>query len=217
LVIELVCIMDYGLEPAERINIDPVPGLRRRVPAESPDVNTGASETALFDYRRSTVVKYPVSEDAKSVSLPMTSSLPEIDLYRIVREQIEHEDSLISERLSWFMTSQSFLFTGYAISLTARIEVRTPWHAAQQALVFVIPVIAICTAFLFWLAILVGIGVMRRLRKFLNSRMSEVVANTLPPIQTIGGRLALALAGPVILPPLFIATWAILAVRTAVG
>jgi hypothetical protein len=158
-----------------------------------------------------------VSEDIRPTHTPMTPALPEIDLYRIVREQIEHEDSLISERLSWFMTSQSFLFTGYAISLTAHIEVRTPWHAAQQALVFIIPVIAICTAFLFWLAILVGIGVMRRLRRFLNSRMSEALKNALPPVQTTGVRLALALSGPVILPPLFISTWAILAVRTAVG
>jgi hypothetical protein len=158
-----------------------------------------------------------VSEDAKSDSAAMTPLLPEVDLYRIVREQIEHEDSLISERISWFMTSQSFLFTAYAISLTARIELRTPWHAAQQALVFIIPVIAICTAFLFWLAILVGIGVMRRLRRFLNSRMSEAMKNALPPVQTIGGRLALALSGPVMLPPLFIATWGILAFRTAVG
>ena len=38
-----------------------------------------------------------------------------VDYYRLIRSRIEHEDSLITQRLSWFIGSQSFFFTAYAI------------------------------------------------------------------------------------------------------
>lgn len=41
--------------------------------------------------------------------------VPPADYYGAVRGQIEHEDTLISQRLNWFLMSQSFLFTAYAI------------------------------------------------------------------------------------------------------
>ena len=37
--------------------------------------------------------------------------LPQLEYYRIIRGQLEHEDDLISGRLSWFVASQSFLFS----------------------------------------------------------------------------------------------------------
>ena len=37
------------------------------------------------------------------------------DFYKLIRGQIEHEDNLIGTRLNWFMASQSFLFSAYAI------------------------------------------------------------------------------------------------------
>lgn len=39
-------------------------------------------------------------------------------LYNIYRGRIEHEDSLVNQRTSWFITLQSFLFTSVALSLS---------------------------------------------------------------------------------------------------
>ena len=41
-----------------------------------------------------------------------------------VRSQIEYEDNLVANRLSWLIASQSFLFTGYAIVLNrSRVKI----------------------------------------------------------------------------------------------
>jgi len=42
--------------------------------------------------------------------------------FRVCREEIQHEYSILSNRLSSYITSQSFLVTGYAISLGASIS-----------------------------------------------------------------------------------------------
>ena len=42
-------------------------------------------------------------------------SLSPLDWYRAIRDQIQHEDNLIVQRLAWLMAAQSFFFTGYAI------------------------------------------------------------------------------------------------------
>jgi len=34
-----------------------------------------------------------------------------------IRYRLDHEDNLVNQRLSWILTSQAFLLTGYAILL----------------------------------------------------------------------------------------------------
>jgi hypothetical protein len=45
------------------------------------------------------------------------STLPAVERYRILRDQLQHEDGLTTQRLSWLMASQAFLFTAYAIAV----------------------------------------------------------------------------------------------------
>ncbi len=40
-----------------------------------------------------------------------------MESFRVVRDEIHHEYSILSDRLSSYITSQSFLMTGFAISL----------------------------------------------------------------------------------------------------
>jgi hypothetical protein len=49
-------------------------------------------------------------------------SLSPVDLYHLVRSQIEHEDNLVSARLSWLLASQSCVFTAYAITLNGPVK-----------------------------------------------------------------------------------------------
>jgi len=53
------------------------------------------------------------------MSAPPANLFGLVDWYRTIRDQIQHEDNLIVQRLSWLMAAQSFLFTGYAIIANA--------------------------------------------------------------------------------------------------
>jgi hypothetical protein len=53
------------------------------------------------------------------MSIPAANLLSPADWYRTIRDQIQHEDNLIVQRLSWLMAAQSFFFTGYAIIANA--------------------------------------------------------------------------------------------------
>ena len=51
-------------------------------------------------------------EEAKTV----LESISRIEYYQIIRSQIEHEDNLINQRLSWFVAAQAFLFSATVAS-----------------------------------------------------------------------------------------------------
>ena len=54
---------------------------------------------------------------------PNDNSVIELDdhdleaLYNKIRRYSEHQDNLINQRLSWFLTLQGFLFAGFSISV----------------------------------------------------------------------------------------------------
>ena len=65
------------------------------------------------------------------MSIPAGNLLSPADWYRTIRDQIQHEDNLIVQRLSWLMAAQSFFFTGYAIIANASPQARSPLLANQ--------------------------------------------------------------------------------------
>jgi len=135
----------------------------------------------------------------------------ELDRYRLVRQQIEHEDNLISQRLSWLLGSQSFLFTAYAISLNGPTQMRLkPYESAVGLLILLLPLVAILSALLIGLAVLAGMWTMRKLR--LGFRGYEIVE--LPPVQSTGGALLIGQFAPAFLPAMFIVVWLLLMMRT---
>ncbi|HTI70203.1 MAG TPA: hypothetical protein VMF06_09560 [Candidatus Limnocylindria bacterium] len=42
-----------------------------------------------------------------------------VEFFKHCRRQIEHEDTLVNQRLTWFITFQGFLFTAYGFSMMA--------------------------------------------------------------------------------------------------
>lgn len=81
----------------------------------------------------------------------------EISYGDAVRRQIEHEDVLIVNRLSWLIASQSFLFTAYAIMLNGPVLTRNEHFAAHgELLVKIIPLLAISAGALIYLGICGG-------------------------------------------------------------
>ena len=127
-----------------------------------------------------------------------------------VRRQIEHEDMLIVNRLSWLMASQSFLLTGYAILLGGPMQMRSTSYAAHgELLMKIIPLLAISASLLIYLGICGGILMMSRLRREM-ARNHAAIRSLRPPVQGRAPTLLLGHAAPLGLPPLFAIAWAIL-------
>lgn len=136
-----------------------------------------------------------------------SSAIRPVEAYQIIRSQIEHEDNLNSQRLSWFVASQAFLFTAYAIVITNLNSRALPRVDRQEhLLVMLIPAMALLVCALIYATILAGTLAMTNLRKHYQSKMHTVV-DLLPPVQ--GYRLTqfFGQAGPLGLPPVFIAVW----------
>jgi len=127
-----------------------------------------------------------------------------------VRHQIEHEDGLIVNRLSWLIASESFLFTAYAITLNGPLPTRSAQFVAHsELLVKIIPLLAISADAFIYLGICGAVRVMADLRREL-ARHRVAIGNLRPPIQ--GTRLTLFLGhcAPLCLPPIYAAAWTIL-------
>lgn len=127
-----------------------------------------------------------------------------------VRRQIEHEDVLIVNRLSWLMASQSFLFTAYAIVLGGPLQTRVPRFTDQQELLtHLIPILAITACVLIYLGVIGAVRVMASLRRELARHHAEL-GNLRPPIQGSNLTIALGHAAPVLLPLAFGTAWMVL-------
>jgi hypothetical protein len=142
------------------------------------------------------------------------SKLQPIEHYRAVRSQIEHEDNLVAQRLSWLLASQSFLFTAYAITLNGPVQSHFKSFEASSALLMsLLGVVGIVSAVLIWVSILAGMAAMRKLRLDFERYVGSDLPRSLPPIQTRGLELRFGQLGPLLIPLLFIAVWTVLLVR----
>ncbi len=150
-------------------------------------------------------------EESKTTLEPVSG----IEYYKIIRSQIEHEDNLINQRLSWFIAAQAFLFTAYAILLNAPTDVRAQKFATQQnLLLFLVPVVAIGMSILIYTTIFAATIAMAHLRRLLESRVQEKERARLPPVQGYRFTLLLGQAAPILIPLLFIVIWILLLIKS---
>ncbi|HXU68607.1 MAG TPA: hypothetical protein VN947_04720 [Polyangia bacterium] len=127
-----------------------------------------------------------------------------IDWYRLLRSELEHEDALLTQRLNWFVMSQSFLFTAFAI-VTANAERSAAARTAVPLALF-IPVVALCTSVAIAISIAAGLLTMRRIRREFAARTSDG-GDELPPLHGRGHLRALGMVAPTVLPLVFTAVW----------
>ena len=139
----------------------------------------------------------------------------ELDRYRLVRQQIEHEDNLVNQRLSWLLSSQSFLFTAYAISLNGPAIIRSKTlESTVGLLILLLPLVSILSALLIGLTVWAGMWTMQKLRRQYARLFQSTFGDEIPPIQSTGGALFLGHFAPVFLPILFIVIWLVLITRS---
>jgi len=140
--------------------------------------------------------------------------LSDADVYRMVRSQIEFEDGLITQRLSWFVAAQSFLFTAYAINLTGAWTGLAPELKLQRRLLFdVVPIVAIASCMLIYFGILAGVAAQKKLRDLLCRLIPADRREMFPGIHGTGSTRMFGMAAPLGLPPVFITVWLVLLVR----
>jgi hypothetical protein len=142
------------------------------------------------------------------MTTPAANLFSPADWYRTIRDQIQHEDILIVQRLSWLMAAQSFFFTGYAIVAGASPQVRNPLSAKQQDLLFnIIPAVACISDILIYCSVIAGVLALYRLRKAYAAHVFPL--GGFPEIQ--GSQLTrwLGIASPIFLPVVFLVAWLI--------
>jgi len=121
-----------------------------------------------------------------------------------LRRRIEHEDGLISQRLSWLVGSQAFLVSGFAITLngySAQLPARE--RHLHELLLQVIPWSGIACCAAVWLTLFGAIWALSSLRaqakRVMTAQDSPIYSPT--PIRYLG------LIAPVTVPPIFLAVW----------
>jgi hypothetical protein len=131
-----------------------------------------------------------------------------LDVYNAVREQIEHEDNLTTQRLTWLVASQSFLFTAFAILVNAPMTSKWPILTLKQEQVFqLIPIVGFASSLLIYLSIIAGLLAMSRLRAHWARNTCAGECAALPPVQSSLLSRTLGTLTPAALPPGFMLIW----------
>jgi len=136
-----------------------------------------------------------------------------VEIHRLYRSRIEHEDNLIVQRLSWLVASQSFLFTAYAITtngLTSPEPKYTGFLEQGELLFRLIPTVAISVALLIYISILAALRAIHQIRRLYQQRN---LPPDLPPLQTAATTRLLGLSAPLLVPILFVSVWLILLIN----
>ena len=83
--------------------------------------------------------------------------------YRLSRfdAQIKLEFELVGYRMTWLMTSQSFLFTAFTVCVTAAAP---PMPSVAKAIQYIVPIVGMLSSFLVALAISAAHRVVERLK-----------------------------------------------------
>ncbi len=124
--------------------------------------------------------------------------------YTFLREEIRHQDNLVNARLSWLVSSQSFLLSGFAVTLNGSAQSLLPIYAKLNViLVTSLPVAGLVTDVSSYLTIWAAIHRMAKIRHLAGSFHPP----HLPSIQAEACLRRMGLAGPVLIPVVFLAVW----------
>ena len=124
--------------------------------------------------------------------------------YHYLREEIRHQDNLINARLSWLVSSQSFLLSGFAVALSGSARSLLPIYAKLNViLVASLPVAGLVTDLASYLTIWAAILRMKEIRKIAGTSHPA----HLPAVQAETFTPRLGLAGSVLIPVVFFVVW----------
>jgi uncharacterized membrane protein YidH (DUF202 family) len=124
-----------------------------------------------------------------------------------VQSRLSHEDDLINQRISWLVSSQSFLLTAYAITVNGLATDETkPLAHVQRKLLTLLPVVGIACVLLVCVALIGGLMAMGELRRFAAKKLTKdrLFLISKPTTQYLG------VSAPVLIPVAFLVIWGFL-------
>lgn len=126
---------------------------------------------------------------------------PDISL---IQARLSHEDDLVNQRVSWLVSSQSFLLTAYAITLNGlSLDASKPMALIQQKLVKLLPVVGVACVLLVCVALIGGLCAIGELRRFAATKYPKdrLFLICKPTTQFLG------VSAPVLIPLVFLVIW----------
>lgn len=122
----------------------------------------------------------------------------------LVRQRMDHEVSLLSQRTTWIVMAQAFLFTAFAAAAGgAADQAETHYGRMLSRLVGLLPWTGIGCIISYYVSACSALFVLAKLRASLDTKDPSVEATLLGPrLSTFGGHVA-----PLVLPLVFLATW----------
>ncbi len=120
--------------------------------------------------------------------------------YRLIRDEIVHEDGLIGQRLGWFLASQAFLLA--ALATANGSERRMPAWSTNYFFPLV-PIVAIGSCLLIFAGLLAGVATLQRWRLLMKTpEYSDI--HRLPRIALDAWIIRVGFAAPITLPVIFL-------------
>jgi hypothetical protein len=124
--------------------------------------------------------------------------------FSLIQARLAHEDDLVNQRVSWLVSSQSFLLTAYAITLNGlAADASKPLAVVQRKLLNLLPVVGSVSVLLVCVALIGGLCAIAELRHFAatNYPKNRLFLISKPTPQFLG------VSAPVLIPLVFLVIW----------
>ena len=129
-------------------------------------------------------------------------SADRLNRYKLIRDEISHEDNLIAARLSWFMAAQSFLLSALAI---AQGQQRGMPRMSTNYLFPLTPLVGLISSVLIFVGVLAGIRALQSWRRIMEDHAADFAE--FPRIKRDGWIIGCGWSAPIGLPLVFLVAW----------
>ena len=124
--------------------------------------------------------------------------------FSLIQARLSHEDDLVNQRVSWLVSSQSFLMTAYAITLNGlAADASKPLAIVQRKLLELLPIVGVACVLLVCVALIGGLCAISELRRFAATKYQKdrLFLISKPTTQFLG------VSAPVLIPLAFLVIW----------
>ena len=124
--------------------------------------------------------------------------------FSLIQARLSHEDDLVNQRVSWLVSSQSFLLTAYAITLNGlAADASKPLAIVQRKLLELLPIVGAACVLLVCVALIGGLCAISELRRFAATKYQKdrLFLISKPTTQFLG------VSAPVLIPLAFLVIW----------
>jgi hypothetical protein len=124
--------------------------------------------------------------------------------FTLIQARLSHEDDLVNQRVSWLVSSQSFLLTAYAITLNGlAADASKPLAIVQRKLLDLLPIVGVACVLLVCVALVGGLWAISELRRFAATKFPKdrLFLISKPTTQFLG------VSAPVLIPLVFLVIW----------